>query len=931
MANFSALKTAIQNAIKQNGNEEITGDVLQQILLSIVSTMGDGAINTIEQNLSSETLARQGADNTLQQNINSEAGARQSADNTLQSHIDEEALARGNADTQLQNAINAIKADIDNGYVYAGIATPSSTPVSGKVFYIATDAGTYTNFGGQVLTQGINILRFNGSAWSSQQLIGIDDVPTQGSNNLVKSGGVLKSIIQNGPAFDLSSYNAVGGVLATYADLSAALTALNALDAAYKQPGMSLKFVLTSDNKYVQYRLMLSTFTAAQFANPYNWQGIGENVGAVDINLVTSSAIYNNTQEKIIENVDLLSQEINEKTVKITLLKKGYYNTETGEFVSSGSYISTDRIKIQCGALQIKPDHQQWYNLETTIYFYNSNQEYISCLTHTELNTNGGYGEIPHDAVFFAASIINTSGIKTFEFIFAVGESLIKSNLAPRRKCKTVVGYYNISNGKFESKSYLNYRTHTFMINTLPGDVIKIIDYDNTIANQFFLFYNEDKTYIGSIGKSNILSDGSVIAPSNARYFTYTIDKEVESFEVEIISKNYSSHCEKLIEGSISGIVSDVNNIKEAINLNEENTIVGYYDRTTGELNTRGYQNYRTHSNKILVSKGDRLAIINYDSTSYQYFCIYDNNEILLGIIDNNVIIDNNGSVRVNIDNAASCTFSINKAVDEIVIDVINNIIIDYVDIPNKWAGKTIAWYGTSIPAGYPKTNNQNVYAYPNLIAKKLGANILNYCVPLGVIRTNKADGTPMSSSYDNKKFTDLNSPINYKTNMIDLVGTANEPDLFVFDYGVNDIEADASELNTTIDYTSRTLDTFIGSYGFVIQKLLEAKPKSRIIILTHYSDDGIQNGTFGFKNVWKKMNDAIVGLCEYWGIKCLDARRFTGWVNTKLSASDISSVENISQYCDDNIHPASGSENKAKESVTLLADLYYPIIRDFA
>ena len=183
MANFSALKTAIQNAIRQNGNEEITGDVLQQILLSVVNTMGDGAINTIEQNLSGETLARQSADNTLQSNINSEA------------------LARGNADTQLQNAINAIKANIDNGYVYAGIATPSSTPVSGKVFYIATDAGTYTNFGGQVLTQGINILRYNGSAWSNQQLIGIDDEPTAESENLMKSCGVVdyvKELIYDG-------------------------------------------------------------------------------------------------------------------------------------------------------------------------------------------------------------------------------------------------------------------------------------------------------------------------------------------------------------------------------------------------------------------------------------------------------------------------------------------------------------------------------------------------------------------------------------------------------------------------------------------------------------------------------------------------------------------------------------------------------------
>lgn len=62
-------------------------------------------------------------------------------------------------------------------------------------------------------------------------------------------------------AFDLSKHNAVDGVLATYADLSAALTALNALDSKYKYGGMSFKFVLTSDNKYVQFRLKTTSFS----------------------------------------------------------------------------------------------------------------------------------------------------------------------------------------------------------------------------------------------------------------------------------------------------------------------------------------------------------------------------------------------------------------------------------------------------------------------------------------------------------------------------------------------------------------------------------------------------------------------------------------------------------------------------------------------
>ena len=231
MADFSALKTSIQNYIKKNGNEEITGNLLQQILLSMVSTLGDSAINDLVTALNAEIANRGNADTELGGNI-----------------------------TTLQGVVNGIKANVENGYVYAGIATPSATPVSGKVFYLALTAGTYTNFGATVVPQGINILKYNGSVWSLDSFLGLDDAPTQGSDNLVKSGGVLDSIIKDGSAFDLSAYN--NGT--TYADLSAALTALNALPAAYKKSGMSFKFVLSSDNKYVQYMLAKNEWSASE-------------------------------------------------------------------------------------------------------------------------------------------------------------------------------------------------------------------------------------------------------------------------------------------------------------------------------------------------------------------------------------------------------------------------------------------------------------------------------------------------------------------------------------------------------------------------------------------------------------------------------------------------------------------------------------------
>lgn len=230
MSSFSSLKTAIANAIKANGNQEITGNLLQGILLSIVETLGDSAINILETDLSNE------------------------------------ATTRGNADTELNNLITGVKNNVDNGYVYAGIATPSTTPVSGKVFYIALQAGTYTNFGGTTVTEGIIILKYNGTSWVKEQVLFTD-------------GGV----------FDISAYHATGGNLAKYADLTAALGTSGAnIPQSIRKGGMSVKFVQTDDNKYVQYRLMSDEWSTTES----DWQGVDDEPTAGSGNLVKSGGTY---------------------------------------------------------------------------------------------------------------------------------------------------------------------------------------------------------------------------------------------------------------------------------------------------------------------------------------------------------------------------------------------------------------------------------------------------------------------------------------------------------------------------------------------------------------------------------------------------------------------------------------------------------------
>lgn len=95
MANYATLKAAIQQVVKTNGNNEITGALLQQSLLAMINSLGAY-------------------------------------------------------------------------YQFAGIATPSTNPGTPdqNVYYIASTAGTYSNFGGLILASGeIAILKYNGN-WS---------------------------------------------------------------------------------------------------------------------------------------------------------------------------------------------------------------------------------------------------------------------------------------------------------------------------------------------------------------------------------------------------------------------------------------------------------------------------------------------------------------------------------------------------------------------------------------------------------------------------------------------------------------------------------------------------------------------------------------------------------------------------------------------
>ena len=69
--------------------------------------------------------------------------------------------------------------------------------------------------------------------------------------------------------FDISAYNLTDGQPTKYADLTAALGNKGAnVPTQYRVPGMTVRYVQSSDNKYMQYRLLSSSFSTIVD----NWQ-----------------------------------------------------------------------------------------------------------------------------------------------------------------------------------------------------------------------------------------------------------------------------------------------------------------------------------------------------------------------------------------------------------------------------------------------------------------------------------------------------------------------------------------------------------------------------------------------------------------------------------------------------------------------------------
>lgn len=88
------------------------------------------------------------------------------------------------------------------GYIYKGVATPSTNPgtPTERVAYLASEPGTYTNFGGIVIASGLYSLTYAGGTWTGTQMTAGRDIEVvqttgQSASDVMSQKAVTDSLV----------------------------------------------------------------------------------------------------------------------------------------------------------------------------------------------------------------------------------------------------------------------------------------------------------------------------------------------------------------------------------------------------------------------------------------------------------------------------------------------------------------------------------------------------------------------------------------------------------------------------------------------------------------------------------------------------------------------------------------------------------------
>lgn len=701
-----------------------------------------------------------------------------------------------------------------------------------------------------------------------------DNVPTEESTELVRSGGVWEAIRNNGKgAFDISAYKAVGGVLAKYDDLAQALGTNGAnVPAAARKPGMSVCFVLNSDSKYVQYRLMANSFSTAV----NDWQT--DNYG-----------LYCKTKEYL----DIFTGK-NRFNKDDSRIKQGYGIKADGMDVEYGFALITHPIPIKEGETLIcnypQTDGGSVYGYARymdgskcigTVIAAN-NIPYISGAQYVEISCN-----IWHlsDLMVYLSTEANTHYESYIEdkridkTQKEIESSYLKKSFGKNLFNKDSKD--NVPNCYIGSKGEIYSNSDYLISHYIPVEGGLTIYSNNSFeANVYAAEYDENYQFISAfVGKSKTLS-------ANAKYLRVSLQKvNIDTAQVEYGSSAspYDPYTDiKQCDDKFQKIVLG----KNLFDKNSPDNLIGQCMWDDGTLHPNAYF---VTSHYIPVTPGSTI----YSNGSFDHNVFsaeYDESKNLISTFlgKSKVLSANTHFVRV----AMSTTFIGKEQVEygdheteyEPFTEDAKTIALVKEMIPKgKPIGqKRILWLGTSIPCGWSWQivdieGAQVGNDYPAMVGILTGHEIINKAVAssrmASAVKTLVTENNPygfssgsgegdikalmrtiaeqqyiidnwsaIKSTYGWTYFGDTLSDgektailsLSYENTVIPyLDGTYDAPDIIVIDHGFND-HRDGANLGN-VDSMDR--QTFYGAYNYLVSIIKKYKRSIKIIQISHYEN----------------------------------------------------------------------------------------------
>ena len=390
------------------------------------------------------------------------------------------------------------------------------------------------------------------------------------------------------------------------------------------------------------------------------------------------------------------------------------------------------------------------------------------------------------------------------------------------------------------------------------------------------------------IGKTdNSALTPSSISPAISISLNTTTDKTLTVDDVAADAKTTGDR--------INAVSGNLLNVTNVLSFAKSNTLVfeqGHIDSSGVESNDSS----RIRTGYLYCPFGFLVTV----PTGYQLYgyCYTDNNiESIIGAVVNGW---KTGSVTVGLYGGAFVRLLLRRTDNGVIRPSDVSISIALNDLTDtslrRWHGKKVVWYGTSIPEGRPPLS------YPFIIGNMLGCTVYNESVgssricfkyPVTPTEANPycfgnnftAASRTITNSLEEQQWIidNYNSDIwavgkpdtmtedmaakilsySYENKIDKYLTSETFPDLFVFDYGHNDMPNSIEQAEQWYDtYGPYNLYTFRGGMNFLLKRILDYNPRARIVMIGEYA--GTAESVIPYLQL-QVSNDWCLPICKNW------------------------------------------------------------------